>query len=412
MEHDKPYIDYPLFSIGPITMVMALLLQLVAIIIYPFSFDIEYVPVGAFVIVLSVASILTPLVLLFNIKGSFFLAKISFWVRAAFVFAVSVPLSGDRWPAFLLVLSLMLDAFILHKKIPGTIVCVVLILIDLMIQVERTVWDTVISKAPWHVLNAKATAYLIFISIIVLMSTWNRRLLKEKKENSRLKQSIERLTIAGEDLLYYAQSAKQRSAMDERNRLTREIHDVAGYTLTNIRMMMEAGIRNKDMTREELEQLLQWTLRQSQDGQKDIRSILRMIRSRNDNDRGIRMLLRAARVFQIATETDVRLEIGNLSDRWISNDRDLLALRILQEGMINAFRHGMAKHVEVSFFEGKLGVNMVVRDDGKGASNIEMGIGLNGMKERLQEVGGSLTIDSDFPGFRIAAFIPLETIGK
>jgi signal transduction histidine kinase len=55
---------------------------------------------------------------------------------------------------------------------------------------------------------------------------------------------------------------------------------------------------------------------------------------------------------------------------------------------------------------------MVVHDDGKGADSIEMGIGLSGMKERLQATGGDLVIDTDLPGFRISAYIPTVPEGQ
>ncbi|MCF7945827.1 MAG: hypothetical protein K9L24_03130 [Spirochaetia bacterium] len=406
------------FTFFLLSAVVSVLIQLAAVIIYPrafpgafpSAFEASDTSVQEFIIVLAASLLFTPLMLFFHSRGKTLSRESAFWTRAVLVFVIAIPLSGNRWPAFLLVISLMLDTAVTHRTIPSVFICTGLLILDAATQMERRIWGTEVLGSNWDVMTAHTIAYGLFIFIMILVMSWRRQLLRERGENFRLKETVERLSGAGEDFLSYAQSARQRSAEDERNRLTREIHDVAGYTLTNIRMMMEAGLRNTDMDRKELEKLLTWTLKQSQDGQQEIRSILRLIRSRKEDDiRGIQALLQAARVFHMATDTQVLFEWGNLSDRWIAGDRDMLALRILQEGMINAFRHGMAKQIEVSFFEEDRGVSMVVHDDGRGSDSIEMGIGLSGMKERLQNVGGDLRIDSDLPGFRISAFIPVCT---
>jgi len=397
----------PSRSAAAVSAALSVMTQLAALIIYPGSFADAGESSAEYLVVLAGSMLLTPLSLYCHSSGRPLCREGAFWLRAILVIVLSIPLSGDRWPAFLLILSLIIDASTVHTMLWSVLISAVLIVLDTAAQMERRIWGMEVAASSWDVLTAHIAAYVLVLYTMILLMHWHQRLVTERTENNRLKETVERLTCAGEDFLSYAQSARQRSAEDERNRLTREIHDVAGYTLTNIRMMMEAGLRNPDMSKEELEKLLTWTLNQSQEGQQEIRSILRLIRSRGEpHARGIQSLLQAARVFQIATDTEVRIEWGNVTDRWTAGGRDLLALRILQEGMINAFRHGMAKRIDVSFFEDAEGVSMVVHDDGKGADSIEMGIGLSGMKERLQATGGDLVIDTDLPGFRISAYIP------
>ena len=55
------------------------------------------------------------------------------------------------------------------------------------------------------------------------------------------------------------------------------------------------------------------------------------------------------------------------------------------------------------------GVRVSVWDNGRGAgADIEEGIGLKGMRERLGEVGGTLSAHNVADGFELAAFIPLR----
>jgi signal transduction histidine kinase len=267
-----------------------------------------------------------------------------------------------------------------------------------------------IPPVPAGILLANGLLYSLGVAGIVLIKQTLERAHKAETERERLAGTVERLTGAGEDFLSYARSAEYRSAKDERNRLTREVHDVVGYTLTNIRMMMEASLRRKDMDREELERLFSWTLDQAQRGLQEIRFILQLIRSGGTAEtRGIAALAEAGTVFQAATGTRVAFDWGNMTDRWNDGDRDLLALRLVQEGMINAVRHGMARKVEISLFQDDVAVFITVQDDGSGMDAVKKGIGLSGMEERVKAIGGSLVFSPVRPGFRISAVLPFQT---
>ena len=59
----------------------------------------------------------------------------------------------------------------------------------------------------------------------------------------RLDEAVGRLTSANLTFQDLASTAQERSAEDERKRITREIHDAIGYALTNLIMTMEACMR-------------------------------------------------------------------------------------------------------------------------------------------------------------------------
>jgi len=80
----------------------------------------------------------------------------------------------------------------------------------------------------------------------------------------------------------------------------------------------------------------------------------------------------------------------------------------VQEALTNAVRHAGAANVWVQLTGGGEGVEVRVRDDGRGARTVAPGHGLQGMRERLEEVGGRLEIQSALQrGFEIRAFVPL-----
>ena len=85
---------------------------------------------------------------------------------------------------------------------------------------------------------------------------------------------------------------------------------------------------------------------------------------------------------------------------------DLTAYRCLQEGLTNVIRHARAAVVELSVSEetsprgtaGK-GLRIVVRDDGAGIGpGVRLGMGLTGMKERIEALGGAFSISAGVSG--------------
>jgi signal transduction histidine kinase len=90
---------------------------------------------------------------------------------------------------------------------------------------------------------------------------------------------------------------------------------------------------------------------------------------------------------------------------------DLCAYRIVQEGLTNALKHAGPAHAEVLLRYEPLGLEVEVRDDGRGNGSTNgdgAGHGLIGMRERVALYGGSLaTGPGDGGGFEIRAHLPL-----
>jgi signal transduction histidine kinase len=82
----------------------------------------------------------------------------------------------------------------------------------------------------------------------------------------------------------------------------------------------------------------------------------------------------------------------------------------VQEALTNAVRHADAANVWVELASARNGVEVRVRDDGRGVRAVAPGHGLRGMRERLEEVGGTLEVESVLQrGFEVRAWVPLTT---
>jgi two-component system, NarL family, sensor kinase len=95
------------------------------------------------------------------------------------------------------------------------------------------------------------------------------------------------------------------------------------------------------------------------------------------------------------------------------------ALRIVQEALANAHRHASASHMIVTVGIESSRLMLTVEDDGIGMTHspigetpVRFGVGIPGMRARLQQFGGDIEILSGDPGTIIQASIPLNAVGK
>jgi signal transduction histidine kinase len=98
----------------------------------------------------------------------------------------------------------------------------------------------------------------------------------------------------------------------------------------------------------------------------------------------------------------------------VSGDRAIACFRVAQEALTNVMRHARARNVWIEVNQSARGVELAVRDDGVGfdpdqalGRTAGMRLGLLGMKERVEILGGSLEIASaPGGGTRIRASLP------
>jgi signal transduction histidine kinase len=102
-------------------------------------------------------------------------------------------------------------------------------------------------------------------------------------------------------------------------------------------------------------------------------------------------------VLRRAYRRDVALEV--VGEPRLGPKAEVEVLRIAQEALQNALRHGEAEHLEVQLDSGDGRVTLTVRDDGVGFDPSAPGLrarrlGLTSMEERARSIGGTLAIGS------------------
>ncbi|MBF8267205.1 MAG: sensor signal transduction histidine kinase [Dehalococcoidia bacterium] len=208
------------------------------------------------------------------------------------------------------------------------------------------------------------------------------------------------------------------ATLRERDRIAREMHDSLAQTLTYIRLEAQAGLlaaqcREIDAAmRDQLENIATAAL----EGYRDIRtSILDLRREQVKGQDFLELLEQYLQRF--ARDTGISAELvvePGATTRFIA-PTEIQLLRVVQEALTNVRKHARAKRVKVTFCNKSGAPCLCIQDDGVGFSVAPViqrgsGFGLVSMRERLQEIGGDLVIDSS-PGMgtHIQARVPPVT---
>jgi len=195
----------------------------------------------------------------------------------------------------------------------------------------------------------------------------------------------------------------------ERARLARELHDETGQALTSILLGLRS-LENRLDSEEgraaaaELRALVVSTLQ-------DVRRLAVELRPSALDDFGlVAAIERLTETFAAGSGIAVDLE-ARLGDERLPGEIETALYRLVQEALTNVLKHAGAERVRVLLARDKDGVTAVVEDDGSGFDEAGRngGLGLTGMRERLNIVGGRLTIDSSSGrGTTLLAEVPLR----
>ena len=196
----------------------------------------------------------------------------------------------------------------------------------------------------------------------------------------------------------------------ERQRLARELHDETGQALTSILLGLK-GVEDAQDDNDRRRSVL--ALREQVVATlHDVRRLAVELRPRALDDFGLMAALeRLAETFGEQAHVDVHVQ-AMLGDARLAGEVETALYRIVQEALTNVVKHADARTVSVVLTRKEDRVVVVVEDDGRGFDPLakrEDGLGLLGMKERIELVDGRLTVESGSgQGTTIAVEVPVR----
>jgi PAS domain S-box-containing protein len=204
---------------------------------------------------------------------------------------------------------------------------------------------------------------------------------------------------------------------EERKRLARDLHDSLGQSLAVMKMSLDslaAIVEAKDEAR----QPLAHCLRLAENCITEVRTMSYLLYPPMLEEMGLRSAIfwyleGFATRSNIKTTFEVAADFGRLP-----REVELALFRVLQESLTNVHRHSGSSTAHVRLFMKGATAILEIEDQGKGipASSLNeaepdrtasLGVGLRGMSERMQQLGGKLEIFSNQDGTRVSAMVPV-----
>jgi signal transduction histidine kinase len=280
----------------------------------------------------------------------------------------------------------------LHEIAAGILAIAAVIAADVIHEGRPTVGQTI--------------AHVLLVAVPLLAA----EVIRTHQANMRL--LMERLELAEQA----REQEAERRAERERMRIARELHDVVAHTLTEINVTAAAAAEGvaAGKPREALERIE----RTSHDAIGELRGILGVLRGPDCVEPphapapgidDIPALVYRARNAGL----DVSLDFHGSPPPRISDATSLAAYRIVQESLTNVRRHAAGAQATVTLRFDPAQLTLTV-DNGPGngaAAAVEAsapGVGVTGMRERVNVVGGRLSAGPLSQGFRVRADLPYQ----
>lgn len=191
----------------------------------------------------------------------------------------------------------------------------------------------------------------------------------------------------------------------ERLKLSRELHDVAGHKLTALKLNLRVLQRDPALAERSEVQI---SAALADELLADIRAVVSELRQHDGIELGeaLRHFTSQIPGPRFVLEIDPGLRVSSVQVAQT-------LLRCAQEAITNALRHGQPTEIRVRATQDAEAVQIQVADDGSRPERIEFGNGLNGMRERLGEIGGTLEVGprADTPrGVCLQVRVPLHPV--
>jgi signal transduction histidine kinase len=236
----------------------------------------------------------------------------------------------------------------------------------------------------------QSTFYVGFSAFVLVTAYVARQQAQAREEQRRLNAELRATRVL------LAESAR----VNERTRISRELHDLLGHHLTALSLNLEVA---SHMTEGRAQEHVRQAHTLARLLLTDVREAVSQLREGDAIDLGSALLLLTERVPALAIHMDIQ-EPLTLDDA----ERAHVLLRCTQEIITNAVRHAGAGNLWVSCRREGGQIVIDAHDDGAGASQVVAGNGLRGMRERLHQHGGRMSVESrSGGGFRLCLQLPV-----
>ncbi|MDA2298700.1 sensor histidine kinase [Bacillus cereus] len=240
--------------------------------------------------------------------------------------------------------------------------------------------------------------------VLTIAERYISRVVKLESQNDKMRKDMQRLTKSLHENKEYIKQSEYTFKLEERNRLSQEIHDKIGHSMTGALIQMEAAKRLMEIDKEKSAELLQNAIHISKDGIESIRITLKNMKPPTEQIGIHRMKLF---IEEFTGKNDVNIPFvykGNLD--MISPIQWKIIGENVTEALTNAMKYADATVISIDIHVLNKMVKVQVKDNGKGVALVKKGLGIMGMEERTASVNGKIIVDGT-SGFSVTMLLPI-----
>jgi signal transduction histidine kinase len=223
------------------------------------------------------------------------------------------------------------------------------------------------------------------------------------------RQTSQQLSLAHDTLRRYALQIEDLAAVQERNRIAREIHDSLGHALTALNVQLQTAVKLWQKDPDNAKSFLTRAQKLGVIAISEVRQSVGTLRADVQEDEAIDCLISSlVEDFQRGTGIPVFTAIE--SNSHLPPETTKTIYRIVQEALTNICKHAQATKVKIKLDLNEERVDLTIEDDGKGfkSDRTTSGFGLHSMRERVAALRGTFQLETEpGRGCRLSAKIPL-----
>jgi PAS domain S-box-containing protein len=207
-----------------------------------------------------------------------------------------------------------------------------------------------------------------------------------------------------------------RARDEERRETARELHESAGQSLAALKMTLAQLGRSVEKNNPRAHKIWQACAELVNTAVREVRTVSYQMHPPLLDEAGIGPAVQwYARGFSERSGIDVRVEIVNEVGRQ-STEIETTAFRIVQEALTNVYRHSSSRTALIRVMRRKEDLVVEIGDEGRGLAlsasagkRATLGVGITGMRERVEQLGGAFELDSvPGRGTTVRAILPLR----
>lgn len=248
-----------------------------------------------------------------------------------------------------------------------------------------------------------STAFVMVMSYLVKMQV------REKEKLAHINAELEQ---AYKKLIENSDVAHKLTVEQERTRMAREIHDTLAHTLTTLIVQLEACKKLATLDPSRLPPELEKAQELSRSGFNDIKHTIKALRPLAMEDKSFLSSITSV-INDTMENTNVHITF-NYSlppDLKIASQIEIAIFRVIQESITNSIRHGQADEIGITIILDNDKLQLNIEDNGAGCASIKKGYGIQGIRERIESLNGSLGFSSSYgKGFKTMVSIPYEVV--